>query len=187
MTAQLSRQRIVAELHAVHQSGVAYWSGFELGAFFAPIGAHWSPADHVRHLTKSMAPLSAALRLPRVIVRIAFGGGANHSRSQLEISSTYDRALAAGGTAGRFTPSVDGAVPDQDRRHAIMEHHGATVVALARALERWPDSSLDTHRLPHPLLGKLTVREMMLFTLIHNQHHVDVAERRRCEAVTGSR
>jgi hypothetical protein len=38
---------------------------------------------------------------------------------------------------------------------------------------------LDRLRLPHPGLGLLTVREMLLFTLYHNTHHVLGVERRR--------
>jgi hypothetical protein len=33
--------------------------------------------------------------------------------------------------------------------------------------------------MPHPLLGKLTVREMLLFTLYHNLHHVQNVARRK--------
>ena len=58
---------------------------------------------------------------------------------------------------------------------AIMDAHSETLRGLTKAMEKWTESQLDAYRLPHPLLGRLTVREMMLFTLIHNQHHVDVA------------
>lgn len=33
-------------------------------------------------------------------------------------------------------------------------------------------------RLPHPLFGKLTTREMLFCALYHNQHHVEAAKRR---------
>jgi hypothetical protein len=52
------------------------------------------------------------------------------------------------------------------------------VTALARALEHWTEMDLDRCRLPHPLLGKITVREMLFFTLYHYEHHwAIVAER----------
>jgi uncharacterized damage-inducible protein DinB len=37
---------------------------------------------------------------------------------------------------------------------------------------------LDRLRLPHPALGKLTVREMLFFTIYHNIHHVENVVRR---------
>lgn len=40
------------------------------------------------------------------------------------------------------------------------------------------EADLEACRLPHPLLGKLTVREMLLFTLDHEVHHVANVARR---------
>jgi hypothetical protein len=92
----------------------------------------------------------------------------------------YNAALAGGGKAGRFTPpAVEATEQTGAGRARIMAHHAAAIDAFARALERWSDRALDRYRLPHPLLGKLTVREMAYFTLLHNVHHVGVAERRR--------
>jgi len=39
--------------------------------------------------------------------------------------------------------------------------------------------SLDKFMLPHPLLGKLAVREMLFFTMYHNLHHVNNVRRQR--------
>jgi len=44
---------------------------------------------------------------------------------------------------------------------------------LLAALRNWQDENLDEYLLPHPLLGKLTIREMLFFTLYHDQHHVN--------------
>ena len=177
-----TRRQIVEALEAAHEVGVEYWSQFSTREFFSPVGAAWSPAEHVRHLTRSMTPLLPVLRVPRVALRVMFGSATVRSRTYDEVMSIYERALAAGGTAGRFAPTPDRAAPDDVRRDAIMDAHSETLRGLTKAMEKWTESQLDAYRLPHPLLGKLTVREMMLFTLIHNQHHVDVLERRRREA-----
>ena len=49
--------------------------------------------------------------------------------------------------------------------------HGAHE-ALVAQVARWPEPAFDRYRLPHPLLGKLSVREMLFFTLYHNAHHL---------------
>ncbi len=41
-----------------------------------------------------------------------------------------------------------------------------------KAVASWREEDLDRYVLPHPLLGKLTLREMLCFTLYHNYHHV---------------
>jgi DinB superfamily len=178
-TANTSRRAIIEALELAHEAGTEYWSGYSTPEFFAPMAAHWSPADHVRHLTRSMTPLLPVLRVPMVALRLAFGAATAPSRSYEDIERMYAAALAAGGTAGRFTPPPDSSARDTARRDAIMDAHSETLRGLTHSLNRWTETQLDAHRLPHPLLGKLTVREMMLFTLLHNQHHVSVAERRR--------
>ncbi len=176
-----NRREIIEALEAAHEVGVEYWAGFTTPVFFAPIGTHWSPAEHVRHLTRSMTPLLPVLRVPRMALRLVFGQAAQPSRSIESLDAQYSKALAAGGTAGRFTPPPDQAIANDVRRNQIMDAHSETLRGLTQAMERWTESELDACRLPHPLLGKLTVREMMLFTLLHNRHHLEACERRRDE------
>jgi hypothetical protein len=176
-----NRREIIEALEAAHETAVDFWSDFSTPEFFAPIGEHWSPSLHVRHLTRSMTPLLPALRMPRSALRLLFGAPTAPSRSYDGIETAYVQALAAGGTAGRYTPTPERTTPDAARRDAIMDAHSETLRGMTQALERWTEVQIDAYRLPHPLLGRLTVREMMLFTLLHNQHHVQVATRRRLE------
>jgi hypothetical protein len=44
---------------------------------------------------------------------------------------------------------------------------------LIGAVKRnWGESELDSYILPHPILGKLTIREMLFFTLYHDTLHL---------------
>ena len=182
LTALSNRREIVEALEAAHERAVDYWSEYSTAEFFTRMGVHWSASEHVRHLTRAMTPLLPALRLPRVALRMAFGAAAGPSRTIGELQALYGEALRTGGTAGRYTPSPDRNAGDMVRRNRIMDTHSETLRGLTQAMERWSEEQLDEHRLPHPLLGRLTVREMMFFTLLHNQHHVTVAERRRVES-----
>ena len=97
----------------------------------------------------------------------------------LELRDDYHQRLAAGGKAGRYAPSPLQPEPDAEAaRTRILAQHAEAVAALTRACARWPDAKLDRCQLPHPLLGPLTVREMLFFTVYHNQHHVAVVRRR---------
>ena len=62
------------------------------------------------------------------------------------------------------------------------EVHAAGRAGVDRAIGKWSEEKLDALQLPHPLLGNLTVREMLLFTLYHQRHHIDVVRRRLSEA-----
>lgn len=85
----------------------------------------------------------------------------------------YLAKLASGLTAGRFTPSpLPASEHTGPRREALLDELDAVAQHLADALSRWSEGALDRFRLPHPALGRLSVREMMFFTLYHNLHHV---------------
>lgn len=170
-------------LERVRVESAAYWDTFSDDDFFREMGMHWSAADHVRHLTRSMRPVTSALRLPRWALRLAFGRPPADRRDYPSLRAEYRAALAAGGEAGRYAPDPlppEGRTPAERRR--IVGYHAAAVEGLVHTVMRWRDADLDRAALPHPLLGRLTVREMVIFTLYHNVHHVQVAARRRDEA-----
>jgi hypothetical protein len=48
---------------------------------------------------------------------------------------------------------------------------------LESKISRYPEKKLDSLILPHPLLGKLTLREMLYFTNYHVIHHHKLTNR----------
>ena len=42
---------------------------------------------------------------------------------------------------------------------------------IREKVENWKESDLDKYVLPHPLLGKISLREMLYFTDFHILHH----------------
>lgn len=166
-------------LGALNASGAAYFSTLPDDAFFAPQGAAWSPAVHVRHLHQTTSPLVLALKLPRWMLGLRFGKAGGPSRGFTELRDAYRKVLAGGAQAGRYTPDSESPPGDpQARRQEIMRAWTTAVVGLQNAITGWPEAALDRHRLPHPLLGLLTVREMLAFTVYHTAHHLRrVAER----------
>lgn len=174
-----TRDDVVRALGRVRDESRAYWESFAPSAFLAPLGDAWSPADNVRHLTKSVRAVAMALRIPRLMLRLRFGRARAASRTYAELVADYRARLAAGGKAGGYAPSPLGPEPDPAAaRTRILARHDEAVAALVEACARWPEAALDRYRLPHPLLGMLTVREMLFFTVYHNQHHVAVVRRR---------
>ena len=170
----MTRDEILTRLDALDAEAGAYWRAFGEDEFFAPIGEAWSPADNVRHLSKSIRPVTKALGMMRIVLRVMFGAPRRPSLSYDALVEKYRAALAAGGEAGRFAPSQSAS---RDRT-TILGRYAEANRDLRAAIERWPDKALDRYQLPHPLLGKLTLREMLMFTLYHQGHHMDGVKRR---------
>ena len=164
--------RLVAE-------GATFLDSLDERAFFAPQGDRWSPADHVRHLRKSTAPIETVLRMPRLVLRLRFGSGSSRSRRFIELRDTYRGALARGGQAGRFAPSPMPLPTDPlAARRTIMGQWQSACDGVARAVPAWSERALDRAWAPHPLLGLLTIRELLEFTVYHTSHHLTIVAER---------
>lgn len=179
-----TREEIISAFDVLRDQGLDFWMDFAPATFASPIGDAWSPADNVRHLIKSTLPVTKALKLPGLLLRTLFGPAANASTSYGELVTRYREKLAAGGNAGKFAPRT---IPVPDDLEAWQRKLVGTcrdsVSDLSRAVGRWSESDLDNYRLPHPLLGKLPLREMLFFTLYHYNHHKENVVRRMAGAV----
>lgn len=170
-----TRDELLASVDDVQRQSAAYWSTFSADEFFAKIGEAWSPADNVRHLAKSIRPVTKALRMPRLVLWLMFGRPRRASRTYDALIGFYRSKLTGGNDAGRFAPSPRALTDPAD----VLAQHARANRELREAIARWSDKALDRYHLPHPLMGKLTVREMLFFTLYHQLHHIDVVKRRR--------
>lgn len=157
----------------------SYVGELAIDEFFAPQGEHWSPAGHLRHLAKVERAVAGGLEQPRVAL-LVFGRSKSGSRDLEAVIAAYREALAAGGQAGAYGPSDEvPEIPREAWREQIVERWTEASRRLRKALLGWKEEQLDVYRLPHPLLGKLTLRELALWNLYHNAHHAGrIAERR---------
>lgn len=175
-----SKPEILRELAAVHVASTAFWDSIPSERFFAPQGEAWSPCDHVRHLDTSIRAVARGLGMPRLVLFGRFGVSLRPARSFAEVRDLYRAVLAGGGKAsGRYVPTPqEESQKSPAARHALMERRESTAASLEAAIEGWGERALDRLVLPHPLIGRMTVREMLFFTLYHNAHHVETVARR---------
>lgn len=134
----------------------------------------WSVAENMDHLILSAKPVAKGLRLPKLAFR-AFGLAKKDSRSFGDLAAAYRELLAQGGRAGgAYVPQGTDALPDATDQLA---EWNKTLTYFHKNLDKWSESDLDKYRLPHPLLGKLTAREMLFFTIYHTWHHVQACKK----------
>ncbi len=168
-----TKEEIIASLIQANQDAERFFSAIPGERFFQQAGGEWSPAENLEHLVRSVQPLAQALRLPKLLQRILFGTAPAPSRSYETVREAYLGRLAAGAQAAgrylpaRFDPSID---VDAAKRQRLSQW-SQTAASLAAGLKSWDERDLDRYVLPHPFLGKLTVREMLFFTIYHNMHH----------------
>ena len=134
----------------------------------------WTPGQQLDHIRRSVRPLALGLNLPKFVLKLVFGKANRPSRTYEAIVERYHLKLERGGRAtGPFIPKA----VDLSKRASIRQALENAVISLTNKISRYSEAQLDGIILPHPLLGKVTLREMMYFTIYHVQHHEELTKK----------
>lgn len=146
--------------------------------FFLLPGTKWSIAQNVDHLIRAVKTTKLAYTLPKFVVRIVGGKPNRVSRSYDELVAKYKLKLAQGGKAsGRYIPKVS-----INKKFLLLRQWQRQNENYLESLElKWKDDQLDQYIAPHPLLGKITLRELCYFTIYHTEHHLNIIKTRLTE------
>lgn len=169
-----SLSEIQVRLADINRQVSDYFAGIAAADFFQHPAEVWSPAENLAHLSISVRPVTLALRVPRRVSGLIWGAP-GRSRPFSELVAAYQAALAQGGQApAQFVAQVDGHPGDPQAAQArLLADWRKDAARLEAAAAGWQDEDLDKAAVPHPLLGKLTLRELLFFTLYHNLHHIN--------------
>lgn len=173
MTEASTKDELIAALKNSHQRAQAWFAAIPAHEFFARQGEVWSASDNVDHLVKAIKPVAKAMRLPKAALQTMFGKPGQASRTYEEICSIYRAEIARGAKAsGSFLPNQETPGEDSENKKAeLLQRLSNVFENLISNAGKWGENELDEYQLPHPLIGKLTVREMLFFTIYHNLRH----------------
>ena len=131
----------------------------------------WSAAENIQHMVISTNITTLAYRLPKFIVRLIGGKPNRASRSYEELKDKYYKKLADGGKAsGLFVPKP---IEIKYGKEKLMNSWRKTTDGFIKALiKNRTEKDLDNYLAKHPLLGRITLRELCYFTIFHTEHHL---------------
>ena len=151
-----NKQEIIAALGEKINSFINYIAGLNKEEFESTPNGKWSAGQNLEHLIRAIQPLQQAYGLPKFVLHILFGKTNRPSRSYGEIVAKYKSKLTAG----------------------LIKKYEHQKKKLIAKIEKQTEENLDKYILPHPLLGKVTLREMLFFTIHHNEHHLESLKNR---------
>ena len=170
----MKRHDIIDKLINTHQSFIDYVVALPDESFLFINNGKWTAGQQLDHIKRAVKPLVQILSLPKFLIKQMFGKANRQSKSYDDIVKKYLGKLENGGVAtGRFVP----ATISLDQKEKLATLLSDFVNRLTSKINNYSEEELDTFIIPHPLLGKLTVREMMYFTIYHVEHHHRIAKR----------
>lgn len=173
----LDKEEILRESAAVFRQLTDYCLTIPPDLFFKEPAEKWSIAQNMVHLIISLKTTVAAYALPKFLVRLIGGKPNRLSRSYDELVEKYRQKLAAGGKAqGRFVPKK--IHPSHTREQVVNKWQKVTEEYLEAIKKNWATEQFDQYIVKHPLLGKITLRELCYFTIYHSRHHFEIIKSR---------
>ena len=141
-------------------------------AFFKRPGDKWSVAENVEHLIISTNTSSLAWYLPKFLVRWIGGTPNRNSRTYDELKNKYYSKLSEGGRAsGRFVPKP---IEIKYGKQKLLDNWNKATSKFINTLDKnRSEQDLDNYLVKHPLLGRITLRELGYFTIFHTEHHLN--------------
>jgi len=178
-----TKAALLEEIQTSIQKALDWYNAIPAAQFFVRSGDIWSAADNVDHLIRAIRPIALVLKMPKAGLQLVFGtsvpdihaGEAVKSRSYDEVCKAYEAAIAQGGQAsGVFLPDQKAPVDAEAQKKSLLDKLNKAGDSLLATLAKWDETELDQYQLPHPLLGTLTVREMLFFSIYHTLRHARV-------------
>ena len=169
----MHKQQLHDLLYTNHTAFIQLMQGMNESNFVKKVADKWTPAQQAKHIHQSVHPVNLAFRLPNFLLNLVFGKANRPSKTYQQLIDKYKSKLAAGGKApARFIPK---AIPYLEKEKLIKQLQ-KDIAILCRLTLQKNETDLDTYILPHPLLGKITLREMLYFTCYHVTHHQQLVQ-----------
>lgn len=166
-----NKDQLIADLRMSFQDTVN-WINAEPESQFNEIvvPGKWTIAGHLYHLIKSTKGVSNGMALPKKDLKENFGSNNRRERTYLEMTKKYTDII----TNKNFkTLSTFEAEPGrQFERAALVQRFEHELTEFENALSVWSEDEMSDYVMPHPALGKLTIREFTYFTILHTYHHL---------------
>ncbi len=170
----MTKPKIIQLLKENHQAFIEYIQTLTAEEFLYAPADKWTAAQQLDHIHLSVKPLTQALGYPKFIPRLLFGKANRPSRTYEELIERYNSKLSLGGKASaKYVPASIA----YDQRDRLIKLTQKSLENMCNRIKKFSETELDNLILPHPLLGKITIREMLYFTAYHVQQHENFIKR----------
>ena len=135
----------------------------------------WTTGQQALHLLQSIKPLNNALSMPKFLLKYKFGKSNRELRAYDAIVKRYQERLE-GAKGMTFGPSKNMKIPKDADKDYLLNRLKVENKKLQHKVKKWKDKDLDNLILPHPLMGKMPVREIVMWTAYHVEHHTKILQ-----------
>ena len=173
----MKKQEIINEIQNITDELITYVESLSEEQVSKSVDNKWSTNGNIEHLVLSIKPLTRAHKIPKFILGYKFGKMNRDTRSYNQISNKYENAMSKG-----LAPSPNPFAPKEKKvitKNELLKNYKKETLRLIKSLNSWSEKQMDIYILPHPAIGKLSIREMLYFTHFHTIHHFKIIKKKK--------
>lgn len=169
----MQKDEIVNLLEEKHQNLFKWMGEQPVEKWMKAPKGKWTTGQHIAHLIESIKKVNRALNFPKFILKYRLGKANREVRDYHTVVQKYQTKLAKNQErAKKFNAHIK--IPSLQERKKMLTTLQIQQKKLQHKTKIWQDKDLDNLILPHPLLGKMPVREMIMFIGYHTEHHFKI-------------
>jgi hypothetical protein len=164
----MKKQEIIELLTKNYASFVTYINELKAEEFTFAHQEKWTAGQQLAHIVLCVKPLLKVFGMDKEVIAQNFGLSNRESASEKVLFDSYKEKLSGTyKTADRYLPEVI----LLNQRQELTENLTKLTQNLCVSISNFTEDELDTLSIPHPLLGNLTLREMLYNAIHHVEHH----------------
>ncbi|CAL2082062.1 DinB family protein [Tenacibaculum sp. 190524A02b] len=135
----------------------------------------WTTGQHIVHLVDSIQKVNHALSYPKFILKYKFGTSNREVRAYEHIVERYQEKLSQNKEKAKAF-NIKVTTPSLNKFQQLVTKLKIQNKKLQHKTNRWKDQDLNNLILPHPLMGKMPIREIIMWTAYHTEHHTKILQ-----------
>ena len=169
------KEDIIEEVYKSHRSFIKRLRKLNQDQYnYKQTDNKWSAGQGLDHINKVISKISFALSMPKWILKFRYGISNRASRPYDELRRLYLIRINDGASSPtEFIP--------KQASYKMQTHDCNKCISLIEKvlirIDKLSEYDLDMLLLPHPILGEITLREMMYFCKFHVEIHEDICRK----------
>lgn len=167
----MNKEKIIDLLGQGYSEFIEFIDNLSEEEYHSRFGNKWTAEQQLSHIVLCTTPILRIYKLEKLIIEQKFGRADRPSLSYEELFHLYRDKLSQGGKSPeQFIPEV----ASLQQRTSMTQTLNQMIGELIQAIQSFKEPELDSLMIPHPLLGPLTLREMLYNAIHHVRHHHDL-------------
>lgn len=169
----MNKEVIISQLNANYQQFITFITQLSEEDYLYKYADKWNAAQQLGHIVVCVEPLLYVYGKDATWITERFGTTEPRNRSYDTMHDLYIGLLTQGGKAPeRFLPPAEIESSRTEQCQKLM----TMITTLCQQINAFEEIQLDTLLIPHPLLGNISLREMLYNVIYHVTHHQKAAE-----------